>query len=150
MLDVFYCFNIFIFFSFFLFVSTQNVCSNPATGRVRCQRLPGRNVPERKKKKKKWKWQNSKIRLALRILSSSILKFFRSTKNIIFITFNWKLFLKKQLYCHIYHFSIKIYNKQKLKIMSKGKQSTKKSYQNNKQKALKSTKVKEKTNNRRS
>ena len=34
--------------------------------------------------------------------------------------------------------------------MSKGKQSTKKSYQNNKQKALKSTKVKEKTNNRRS
>ena len=80
---------------------------------------------QRKKKKKKWKWQNSKIRLALRILSSSILKFFRSTKNIIFITFNWKLFLKKQLYCHIYHFSIKIYNKQKLKIMSKGKQSTK-------------------------
>ena len=105
---------------------------------------------QRKKKKKKWKWQNSKIRLALRILSSSILKFFRSTKNIIFITFNLKLFLKKQLYCHIYHFSIKIYNKQKLKIMSKGKQSTKKSYQNNKQKALKSTKVKEKTNNRRS
>ena len=105
---------------------------------------------QRKKKKKKWKWQNSKIRLALRILSSSILKVFRSTKNIIFITFNWKLFLKKQLYCHIYHYSIKIYNKQKLKIMSKGKQSTKKSYQNNKQKALKSTKVKEKTNNRRS
>ena len=34
--------------------------------------------------------------------------------------------------------------------MSKGKQSTKKSYQNNKQKALKSTKVKEKDNNRRS